>query len=91
LSAAERAKSARERPRSDSSAAALQTSIPSDSGALIDISPAQFQTNVPSSIEDILKASPLKNPKAECATPISATLTVPDVGTQCPTDLPTKK
>ena len=91
LSAAERKRGAEEAGRTAIPETA-QTPVPTDSEALIDLSASQAQTKAPSSIEDILKKSPLRSAKADCATPVSgAAPSASEVGTQCPTDPPPKK
>jgi hypothetical protein len=91
LSAAEREKSTKDASRLEPAAAFARTSATSDSGSLIDVAPKQTQSNAPASIEDILKSSPLKNQKADCATPASGQPGAVEIGTQCPTDPPPKK
>ena len=88
---------AAERPgmaSSDSlSASAGMTSPPqisADSARLVGASVAPGQTAAAASIEEILKSSPLKNAKADCATPVAGDLKPTEVGTQCPTDPPVK-
>lgn len=91
LSAAEREKTTKDTSPAEPAAAFARSSPTPDSGALIDVSPKQTQSTAPASIEDILKSSPLKNPKADCATPVSGQPNAAEIGTQCPTDLPAKK
>src|SRR5690242_10142924 len=91
LSAAEREKSARETARPPVLTAAVATPVSSDSSALFDVTQGQMQTKSPSSIEDILRASPLKSAKADCSTPVSGVSKPTDIGTQCPTDPPAKR
>jgi hypothetical protein len=91
LSAAEREKQAQSPAPAESGAAVRQTSIPADSSGLIEASLPQSQTKAPAGIEDILKATPLRNPKADCATPVAGTPQATEFGTQCPTDPPAKK
>ena len=91
LSAAEREQTKQEMVSSDAPAKVSPTSIRSDSSGLIDVVPPESQTKASSSIEDILKSSPLKNPKADCATPVTGASKPVELRTQCPTDPPVKK
>ena len=68
-----------------------QTPVPADTSDLLPIVTAPAQSQAPASIEEILKRSPLRAPKADCATPVTAVVNGTEVGTQCPTDAPPKK
>ena len=89
LSAAERETMSAKSPPG-SSDAVVQAPIQPDSSSLFDVSARQSQTRAGAPIEDILKSSPLKNPKADCATPVAGAPNPGEVGVQCPTDAPAK-
>jgi hypothetical protein len=88
LSAAERDHAAMGTSAADSvTSAGGQASITADSSPLTDPLAAQRQTL---SVEDVVKASPLRNLKADCATPVSSTVKPAEIGGQCSTDPPSK-
>ena len=86
LSAAERQKSDQAAQGTESPVGAREAAVSADSGALLDLSTPETQTKAPASIEDILKTSPLRNAKSDCATPASGTVKADEIGAQCLTD-----
>src|SRR5690349_19990313 len=91
LSAAERDHAAMGYSDADSvTSAGGQASSTADSCLLTDPLVAQRQMNAPLTVEDIVKASPLRDLKADCARPVSSTVKPAGLGGQCPTDPPSK-
>lgn len=90
LAAAERGSNAASDTVPSNSGATDKGALSVDSRGLIGVSAAARQTAAPASIEEILKSSPLKNGKTDCATPVSGDAKPMDIGTQCPTDPPAK-